>query len=248
MSPLYFLRWIMTKPTDNPEIRRELIEYLSQFVTEKRFEVLINALNLRTRYLTVVLEDIFQPQNASAVLRTCECFGIQDIHIIENRNKFKVDTEVAMGSAKWLTIKKYNTKKNNSEDAILALRAEGYRIVATSPHIKSTSIQEFDLSKGKAAFVFGTELTGLTKTILDQADEYVNIPMFGLTESLNLSVSVAVIMQFLVWRLQNEKIDYFLNQIDKEEVICNWLKLSIKSSSLIEKRFLQSKFSSPNNK
>ena len=68
-------------------MQQKLIQYLSTFITQERLDLFIKNLNYRTRYLTVVLEDIFQPQNASAVLRTCDCFGIQDIHIIENKNK-----------------------------------------------------------------------------------------------------------------------------------------------------------------
>lgn len=231
----------MPNPNISDDIRRELIAHLSEFVLERRLNILNTALNSRTRYLTVVLEDVFQSQNASAVLRTCECLGIQDIHIIENRNKFTVNPQIALGSPKWLTLKRYRSSKNSSLEAITALRSRGYRIVATSPHTHDASLHEFDLSKGKAAFIFGTELHGLSDVVMQNADEFVIVPTYGLTESLNLSVTVAICMHFLVHKLNNNNTDFLLSNLEKEEIMYEWLMASIKSSHSIEKRFLKSK-------
>ena len=223
------------------EFRGELINYLSQFITEKRLSVLHQTLNLRTRYITVVLEDVYQPQNASAVLRTCECFGIQDVHVIERKNKFTANPQIVMGSAKWLTITKYPSGKNSTLDAFNTLRQKGYRIVATSPHANDCSISNFDLSKGKAALIFGTELRGLSNEAMNSADEFIYIPTVGFTESLNLSVSAAVCVHTLTQRLKNEGVNHSLSEDEKEEIILQWLRLSIKSSQSIIKRFFQSK-------
>lgn len=225
----------------DPNLQRELVEHLSQFVLERRLSVLQSALNQRTRYLTVVLEDIFQSQNASAVLRTCECLGVQDIHIIENKYKYSINPQVVMGAAKWLSINRYRDKDNNSLNAILALKAKGYRIVATSPHSTDVSLYNFDLSKGKAALVFGTELTGITDTIKNQADEFLFIPTVGLTESLNISVTVAIAMHYLTTKAQEMEIDYFLNESEKLDIMHQWLMLTVKSSQSIVKRFMKSK-------
>ena len=124
-----------------------------------RNELFDRILEQRTRYLTIVLENIFQPQNASAAMRSVDCFGLQDAHVIENSNTFEVDREVAMGSTKWLDVKRYNESEDNSLEAIKKLRAQGYRIVATTPHEGDTNLEDFDLRKGKAAFVFGTRIT-----------------------------------------------------------------------------------------
>ena len=120
----------------------------------------------RTNYITVILEDIFQPQNASAVLRTCDCFGIQNVHVIENRNEFNVSKEVALGASKWLTIHKYKSSENNSLEAVRTLKKQGYRIVATTPHKNDQLLPDFDLTKGKTALVFGSELPGISETII----------------------------------------------------------------------------------
>ena len=139
----------------------------------------------RTRYLTVVLEDIFQSQNASAVLRTCDCFGIQDVHIIENRNPYEINPDVELGSAKWLNMNRYNKSGHNTLEAFTELRKKGYKIIATSPHKNDLMIQDLPIEH-KIALVFGSEREGLSDIALQNADAFVKIPMYGFTESFNI--------------------------------------------------------------
>lgn len=217
-----------------------LINHLSGFLTPKRNALYNKVLEMRTKHITIVLEDIFQPQNASAVLRTCDCFGIQDVHIIENRNEFQVDTEVALGSSKWISINKYNEAENNSLNAIRQLKQKGYRIVATTPHNNDQELPDFDIAKGKTALVFGSELPGITDTILNEADEFLKIPMFGFTESFNISVSAAIILHHLTHKMrQTEGLQWKLTQEEKDEIKREWIRHTIKKSELIEKRFLE---------
>lgn len=225
----------------NHLVNEELINYLSQFLSENRLRVFGEVLGNRTRYLTVVLEDLFQAQNASAVLRTCECFGIQDIHIIENKNKFTVHRDISMGSNKWLNLYRYNSKKNNSKEAVLHLRDNGYRIVATSPDPSYPYLEELDVAKGKIALVFGTELTGISKTIRENADEFIRIPMYGFTESYNISVSAALCLQEIVKKMHNSGINWKLSSVDYSELLLTWMRYSIKKVELIEKKFYESK-------
>lgn len=217
-----------------------LINHLSGFLTPKRNALYNKVLEMRTKHITIVLEDIFQPQNASAVLRTCDCFGIQDVHIIENRNEFQVDTEVALGSSKWISINKYNETENNSLNAIRQLKQKGYRIVATTPHNNDQELPDFDIAKGKTALVFGSELPGITDTILNEADEFLKIPMFGFTESFNISVSAAIILHHLTHKMrQTEGLQWQLTQEEKDEIKREWIRHTLKKSELIEKRFLE---------
>jgi tRNA (guanosine-2'-O-)-methyltransferase len=218
----------------------QLINFLSGFLTDERHELFNKILDQRTRYLTVVLEDIFQPQNASAVLRTVDCFGLQDVHVIENRNQFNVDREVAMGASKWLDVKKYAEKENNSLNAVRQLREQGYRIVATTPHEGDTNLEDFDLKNGKAALIFGTELTGITDIIKNEADEFLKIPMYGFTESFNISVSAAIILHHLTLKLrQSEDIPWKLDDDEKAEIKLSWIRRTLKRSELLEKRYQQ---------
>lgn len=221
-------------------MRTKLLDHLSAFITAERKDLFNKIAENRTNYITVALEDIFQPQNASAVLRTCDCFGIQEVHIIENRNEFQVDTEVAMGSSKWLTLNKYNSLKNNSLSAIKLLKQKGYRIVATSPHANDVELPDFDIAKGKFALVFGSELPGITEIINNEADEFLKIPMFGFTESFNISVSAAIILHHLTNKMRKmEEIKWQLTEEEKVELKIQWIRNTIKKSSLIEKRFLK---------
>jgi tRNA (guanosine-2'-O-)-methyltransferase len=216
-----------------------LVSYLSQFVNEGRLTQFEKKLLYRTRYLTVVLEDIFQPHNASAVLRSCECFGIQDIHIIENSNEYRISPDVALGSHKWLTMNRYNSAANNTPEAIDLLRKEGYRIVAATPHKHDCNLEDFDLAKGKTALVFGSELNGLSDMAMNMADEYLKIPTVGFTESLNISVSAAICLHYLSLRLRQSNLPWPLSASEKQSVKLSWLRNSIKKVELIERTFFE---------
>ena len=215
-----------------------LIQFLSEFVTSERLTLFNKILSFRTNYITVVLEDIFQTQNASAVLRTADCFGVQNVHVIENRNVFRVNPDVVRGASNWVSVKHYNKEDNNTIDAIRKLKADGYRIIATSPHEHDVNLEDFNLEKGKAAFVFGTERPGLTDLAMQEADEFMKIPMVGFTESLNVSVSVAVTLHHLTQKLRNHpEIDWHLTDLEKQKLLLHWLRLSIKRVDLLEQKF-----------
>lgn len=216
---------------------KELIQHLSLLITNERWNRFQKVLAERTQYLTIVLENIYQPLNASAVLRSADCFGIQDVHVIENYNEFHPDREVAMGSSRWLNIQRYNKTENNSLNCIKKLKKEGYRIVATSPHINDCNLHDFELSKGKTALFFGTEMEGLTDIVLQEADEHLKIPMYGFTESFNLSVAAAICLQHLSHQLRQQNINWQLDKKAKETTLLNWLRYSIDRSEIIEDNF-----------
>ena len=219
--------------------KKGLLRFLSSYVTERRLEKMEKILSLRTDYITVVLEDIFQPHNASAVLRSCDAFGVQDVHIIENRNSYRVNPGVSLGSSQWLTLKRYNENENNTLSAIEKLKEGGYRIVATTPHTNQVSLEEFDLSEGRAALFFGTELTGLSREVLDNADSFMLIPMYGFVESFNISVSCAITLHYLTHRLRNSSLSWHLNEERRLDIMLDWLRGSIKRSEDYEKLFFK---------
>lgn len=218
----------------------ELIKYLSGFVTENRLKRFQEVIANRTRHFTVVLEDIYQPHNAAAVLRSCDCFGIQDVHVIENQNKFEANPDVELGSAKWITLHKYvkdaSTPLSVTEQCIASLKKNGYKIVVTSPHKNDCSIEELDLAN-KTALFFGTEMRGATPLAFEQADGFVKIPTVGFTESLNISVSAAVILYTLTFRLKKSSVDWKLTEEEETEIRLQWLRNSIPKSEILEKDF-----------
>ena len=221
------------------QLTLDLIEHMSGCVTEKRLAILKQVLAERTRYITVLLEDIYQSQNASAVLRTCDCTGIQDVHIVEERNEYEINRDVALGADRWLSLNYYSEGEDNIYSAIKTLKKEGYRIVATSPHKDGSTPENFDLQKGKAVLMFGTELNGLTNRALELADEYIQIPMAGFTESYNISVSAAITLYTLRKRLESSSLQWKMGDVEQSELLLNWLRTTIKMSDQIENKFIQ---------
>jgi len=223
-------------------MNKDLTQYLTEFITPERFNLFNRIIANRTRYMTVVLEDIYQPHNASAVLRSCDCFGVQDVHIIENNNEYNVSPDVAVGSDKWLNMYKYNELENNTLDTINKLKKSDYRIIATTPHTDDVNLEDFNLEKGKFALFFGAELPGLSDIVMDNADEFLKIPMYGFTESFNISVSAALTMHTLYNKLRSSNIKWQVTADEKEEIFFEWVKKSVKSSDkLIERYLLENK-------
>ena len=220
-------------------MNKNLIDYLSKFITEKRFETFLKVINERTDYISIVLEDIYQAQNASAVLRSCDCFGIQNVHIIENENEYNINPTVALGSSQWLNLHRYNSKEQNTIDTINSLKKQGYRIIATTPHTDNVNLEEFDIEKGKFALMFGSEQPGLSDIAMEHADEFLKIPMYGFTESFNISVSAAIILNTLTDRLREKNnLNWLLSEDEKEDVLLNWYKNSINNSEGIIRTYI----------
>lgn len=213
----------------------EIHEKLSEFLTDNKRSLFETIAAQRTRHVTAVLEDIYQSQNASAVLRTCDLLGVQDIHVIEQRNTYKVDDQVALGSSKWIDIHKHRGHADNTRACIDALRAKGYRIVATSPRGDASTPGNIDLQR-PLAICFGTELTGLSDALIDAADEHLRIPMYGFTESYNISVSAAIILFTIMERLRASKIDWHLDDEAMLALRLQWTRNAVQSSAAIEKR------------
>ncbi len=218
-------------------MRQDLFEYMWQFLTEERQQRFLEIVEDRTRYVTVVLEDLYQTHNASAALRSCDCFGIQDVHVIENKWTYQLNKDVDMGSAKWVDVHKYSEKESNTVECINHLKSEGYTVVATTPHTEMNTIDKLPLDS-KIALMFGTEISGLTDTALEHADAKVVIPMYGFTESFNISVSVALCLYTLATRLREENIDFRLTEKERQELLLDWTMKTVRSAEQIKNRYL----------
>lgn len=218
----------------------DFLTYLEQYITPNKQKLIAEALLKRTRHITVVLEDIYQAQNASAVIRTCDCYGIQDVHIIENKYVYNVNPRVVHGAAKWISLHRYNEESNNSISCIDKLKNEGYKIVATVPQKNATSVFDMDISE-KCAVVFGTEKHGISKELLDNADELVTVPMYGFTESLNISVSAAITLSAIAERLFTSDANWQLSEKDKTLLQLLWYKNIVHGADILEKEFFKQK-------
>ncbi len=209
------------------------LDYLETFITENRRDNFLRVLKERTKHFTVAVEDVFQLHNTSAVMRTCEVFGIQELHVIEEKYGKDIDKEIALGAEKWVDINRYDS----TAACIQRLREKGYKIIATSPHADSCFLEDFDISERSALF-FGTEKLGLSEEILSQADGFVKIPMHGFTESLNISTSAAIIIQDITNRLRRSAIDWKLTDAEMLEKRIDWTRKTIKDIDFVTQRYL----------
>lgn len=217
-----------------------LFDHLSQFVSDHKKEFIEKVLLQRTRHVTVIVEDIFQSQNASAVIRTCECMGLQDVHIVENKSQYHFNTRVLKGADKWLDLIRHRLKDhNNTESCFKQLRDNGYTIYVADPSDDGISVHDIDPGTNKLALVFGNELRGVSPYALSHADAKIKIPMFGFTESLNISVSVAICLNSVMTKLRSNGNDIGLTTEEKEAIKLIWYKKIVKRSGIIEREFLR---------
>lgn len=217
----------------------ELVKYLREFATESRWEKITEVAEQRTRHITVVVEDIYQSHNASAVLRSCDGFGIQDVHIIENKNDFDASSQVTIGADQWLTLHRYKEPGvDNTEACFHKLKRQGYKIIATTPHEDDTGLNDLKITD-KTALVFGSEIDGISERAKELADGFVKIPMAGFSESFNISVSAAVCLYNITRRLKESDIVWNLTKGELDDLKLEWLKKSIKAGEQLEKAFLK---------
>lgn len=210
----------------------KLLQYLESYLTENRLKRFNEVLSQRTKHFTVATEDVYHLHNTSAVMRSCEVFGIQELSIIEEQSVKKIDREIALGAQKWVDLNRYDS----ALDCIKDMRTKGYQIVATTPHEHDCSLSNFDVTR-KSCFFFGRETEGLTQEVLDIADCYLKVPMVGFTESLNVSVSAAIILQEVTSRLKQTNIPWQLTEEEKNIKKLDWIKKTIHSFDEIVERF-----------
>ena len=211
---------------------KERLDYMNEFITEERKEVLQRTVSQRTHYMRIMTENMFHPQNASAIMRHCEAFGIQQIHTVEDRCKFDPSVNIVRGTHKWVDVEHHE----NTAEALKALKAEGYRIVATTPHRCSATPESFDVTKGKFALVFGTEHAGISDAVLEAADDFLMIPMCGMVESLNVSASAAILIYMLSERIRQSVDGWQLSDSEQLKLLTRWTMSSVRDYERILRR------------
>lgn len=217
-----------------PEWYDERTDYMSGFLTGERIQTLRRTLAMRTRYMTILTENTFHPQNASALVRHCEAFGVQDLHTVETMCRFDPSVNIVRGTDKWIDI----IRHDSTEEAIASLKASGYRIVATTPHRESCTPETFDVEKGRFCLVLGTEHAGVSPQIISAADEFLRIPMCGMVESLNVSASAAILIYMLSQRMRLSDVAWRLSEAECSEVMFRWVMSSVRDARrILERRF-----------
>jgi len=218
--------------------KQELVDFLATYITEHKRTLMDSVLKQRTKFVTVVLEDIYQPHNASAVVRSADCFGIQQVHVIEGRNQYDTNPQVLRGSGKWVDVIKHNGHENNTEACFASLKKKGYRLMGTTPHKEGVPLPELRIEE-PTAIVFGTEETGLSDYAMEHVDNYLRIPMYGFTESFNLSVSAAICLYHIMTNLHASGVDYHLTEDEKLAIKLSWYREVVRRSEALEKEYWQ---------
>lgn len=217
-----------------------------EYVLKEFYDIITpNKINLferiaadRTRHLTIALENIYQEHNASAVLRTCDCFGIQDLRVIEKDNQYQIQRDIALGSGNWVDMHNFSDVTSPTETCIATLREKGYQIVATTPHTNAFTVHDLPIEK-PLAFFFGTERKGLSEEMMAAADLHVRIPMYGFTESFNISVSVAILLQTIRQRLEVSSIDWKLSKEEQIKLKIDWCEKILNGGKALSSEFRQ---------
>ena len=215
---------------------QERLDYMTQFLTDERKEVLRRTLASRTHYMRIMTENMFHPQNASSIMRHCEDFGIQQIHTVEDRCRFDPSVNIVRGTQKWVDVEHHDTTK----EALEALKSEGYRIVATTPHRCSVTPETFDVTNGKFALVFGTEHAGISDEVIEAADDFLMIPMCGMVESLNVSASAAILIYMLSQRIRQQVDGWQLSDDEQLKLLTRWTMSSVRDFEGILRKAEQS--------
>jgi tRNA (guanosine-2'-O-)-methyltransferase len=213
---------------------KAILEDLYNMITPNKYQRFEKIAAERTRYLTVVMENIHHDHNASAVMRTCDCFGIQDLHVIEKSHVYEIQRDIAKGAGQWIDLHQHNEGKDPTIKCLKDLKAKGYKIVATSPVQEAKAMHELNLDQ-PMAIVFGTEVDGISDEVKEMADDFVTIPMHGFTESFNVSVSAALMLQHLRRRMDEENIDYLLTEEEQTEIKIQWATVLLKNGSEVLK-------------
>ena len=210
----------------------DLFNYLEGYLTENRKQRFLEVLANRTNFLTVAIEDVYQLHNTSAILRSCDVFGVQTLHVVEDRFEKRLDKNIAMGAEQWVDVKRHTSSAN----CITSLKHSGYEIVATTPHETSHTLESLEINSKTAVF-FGTEKEGLSEEVIQSADKLLKVSMHGFTESLNISVCAAIVLRDLTNQLRASKLDWQLTENDILEKRLDWTKKSIKNVEGIIERF-----------
>ena len=219
------------------ELKNSLVQLLEEYVTPNKIELIDKVLAERTRYLTVVMEDFYHSQNASAIMRTCDCFGVQDVYITQRLHDYNVNPNVVRGASKWLSLNMFEREEQSTEKCFNSLKSKNYRLVGTTPDRDSASIKELNINQ-PIAFVFGTEKQGMSNYAKEHVDELVHVPMYGFTESFNVSVSAALILNELVDRIKRESVDWALSAEEKLDLKFEWYQHIVKRSDLHIKNYI----------
>ena len=212
---------------------QKIFQHLQQFLTDERLEKINHFAPESSDFVLPVIEDVFQFRNAAAIVRSVEACGFHKIIAMESEHEFNPNLRVTKGAETWVEVEKLP----HNLDSLREIKNRGYKILAVSPENNATMLSDYDL-KEPVALVFGTEAAGVSEEILDFADETLAIPMYGFTQSFNVSVAAAICVYELKQKLLRSNLDYKLSEEKLWEMKVRWAMNSIKSGEQILANYL----------
>ncbi len=214
---------------------KEKIAFLESLLSEKRLERIKEVIDYKIQNITIVLDNLLDSHNTSAILRTAEGLGIKDVYIIEKDYQFEINKGITKYSHKWLDLHRFK----DYEPCVKELKKREYKIFIANVGEKSLKLTDIEIKPdNKYAFVVGNEHGGISGEILKYADYEFTIPMYGFTESFNVSVASAIILShttYLYRKALQQKSD--LTEQQKEELYFDFLKKAVKNSDILLKSF-----------
>lgn len=205
------------------------MDVLRPLLTEARLAKLQHVIARRTRHVSVVLENVYQSRNASAVMRSADGLGLLDVHLIENENAWSRNKGVAKGASQWLNLHRYHHAEDPRLACVEALKSRGIQLVVTSPHAEGFTPETLPLDR-PVALVMGTEFSGASDFMMEHADAFVEIPMHGFAESFNISVAAAILMQRLRHRLETSGQAWHLHPSEQTVLEAEWMHKSVRNA------------------
>ncbi len=214
--------------------KKELFLHLSKHLSETKLPLFEQVWSNRNSALRLVLENIYQPLNASAILRTADALGVHWIDVVENEHPWTINRKIAKGALDWLKI-----EKHQEVTAVLNLaKLQGFEIAVTDFSPEAISIYEYVPTR-PVALVMGTELSGISKKVKEMADVSLVIPMTGFSKSLNVSVAAGIAISHLTLPTQSLSSQFPFQEEEKYDAFIQWARHSIYWSDALVKEFME---------
>src|SRR6056300_1910238 len=204
------------------EAKRAFYAKLSLELTDHKRQLFQDKVAQRTRHFSLALEDMMKSQNASALMRTADAFGIHRVDVYDKNERFNVSSGISKGVEKWLDASFFNTyNEGNQENWVRQLKSTGRKLYVTAVDPRARPIESIDASVS-ATICFGNEQEGATSLLQSMADELIYIPMQGFVESFNVSVSCGIVLHHLSHRMELSGIERGLEEEDELNTLIEW--------------------------
>lgn len=212
----------------------QTFEYLKQFLTEERLAKIDHFSQESSDFVLPVMDDVYQFRNAAAIIRSVEACAFHKVIAMEEENVFNPNLTVTKGAETWVEVE----KMPKNLDSLKNIKERGYKILAVSLEKNAVMLPDYQVTE-PIALVFGTELEGVSKEVIDFADETLAIPMYGFTKSYNVSVAAGICMYELKQKLLRSDIDYKLSEEKLLKMKIRWAVNSMRSGQQIFEKYLK---------